>query len=148
MALTYRKRKFVNAIQSGLSGANAAVAAGYSEKGASQAASRLMKDADVIAAIERTKVVEQAGPSAECNPPAITGLNEHYDDPKDYLRAVMNNPLEDPKIRLDAAKSLMPYEHHRKGGGGKKEAERAAAGRAGVGRFSSAPPPIRVVNGQ
>lgn len=65
MALTDKKRKFVAALQSGLSGAKAAVAAGYSEKGASQAASRLMKDPDVIAELARKERVEQAKAEAK-----------------------------------------------------------------------------------
>lgn len=60
MSLTDKKRRFVVALQSGLSGAKAAIKAGYSGKGSAQAASRLMKDPDVKAALERKELVNKA----------------------------------------------------------------------------------------
>lgn len=60
MALTEKKRRFVAALQSGLTGAKAAVDAGYSEKGAAQAASRLMKDGAVVSALGRALEVNKA----------------------------------------------------------------------------------------
>lgn len=148
MALTDKKRKFVAALQSGLSGANAAVAAGYSEKGASQAASRLMKDPDVIAALERKEMVEQAKAQAkeEGKSVSIPNLSKMYSDPKEFLKAVMNDPLEDPKLRVDAAKSLMPYVHQRQGEGGKKEAQQKKAEKV-ASRFSPSAPPRLVASG-
>lgn len=53
MALTDKKRRFVDALLSGLSGAKAAIHAGYSENGAAQAAARLMRDKHVLAALGR-----------------------------------------------------------------------------------------------
>jgi len=62
MALTEKKRRFVAALQSGLTGAKAAVDAGYSEKGAAQAASRLMKDGAVVSALGRALEVNKTAP--------------------------------------------------------------------------------------
>ncbi|MFY3832618.1 terminase small subunit [Achromobacter xylosoxidans] len=53
MALTDKKRRFVDALLSGLSGTKAAIHAGYSENGAAQAAARLMRDKHVLAALGR-----------------------------------------------------------------------------------------------
>lgn len=149
MALTDRKRKFVAALQSGLSGAKAAIAAGYSEKGATQAASRLRKDPDVLAALERKECVEQAKTEAKEHgrPLNVRKLAEQFDDPKEFLTAMMNDAAEDPKLRLDAAKTLMPYVHSRKGEGGKKdERKQVATAAAASGRLAPKAPPKLVVN--
>ncbi|MFA7523403.1 MAG: terminase small subunit [Halothiobacillaceae bacterium] len=144
MALTDKKRKFVVALQSGLSGAKAAIAAGYSENGAAQAASRLMKDPDVIAALERKAAVEQANAEAKAQGKQISlpDLGKMYSDPKEFLRALMNDPTEDMKLRLDAAKSLMPFTHERKGEASKKSAkDQQLSDAMNSGRFSVAAPP-------
>lgn len=122
MAFTDKKRKFVAALQSGLSGAKAAIAAGYSEKGAPQAASRLMKDGDVQAALKRKEVVEQAKAEAKAAGKEINlpDLGKMFSDPKEFLKALMNDSSEDMKLRLDAAKALMPFTHERKGESSKK----------------------------
>ena len=57
------------------------------------------------------------------------------EDPLEYLKRVMNDPIEDPKLRADAAKTLMPFVHARKGEVGKKEQKQEAAEQAGTGRF-------------
>ncbi len=138
MAFTDKKRKFVAALQSGLSGAKAAVAAGYSEKGAPQAASRLMKDPDVLAALKRKEIVEQAKAEAKAAGKEISlpDLGKMFSDPKDFLKALMNDPSEDMKLRMDAAKALMPFTHERKGEASKKTAKDEAAQKAMQGRFS------------
>lgn len=138
MALTDKKRKFVAALQSGLSGAKAAVAAGYSEKTASQAASRLVKDKDVQDALKRKEVVEQAKAEAKAAGREVNlpDLGKMFSDPREFLKALMNDPNADMKLRVDAAKALMPYEHTRKGEGGKKDAKQDAAGKVMQGRFA------------
>lgn len=148
MALTDKKRRFVQALQSGLSGAKAAAAAGYSEKGASQAASRLMKDPDVIAALERKEAVEQAKAEAKASGKQINlpDLSKMYSDPQDFLKALMNDASEDMKLRVDAAKALMPFVHQRKGEGGKKEAKQEEAQKV-ASRFAPSAPPRLVASG-
>lgn len=165
MALTPKKRKFVDALKSGLFGATAAVHAGYSEKGAAQAASRLMKDPDVLAALDRTKDVNkpvnnvnqdvnQGSASEEGvlpdkkepRPVPELGLDQLglTSDPKKVLVAIMNDGQEDPKLRLEAAKALMPFVHSRVAPQGKKEAQSSAAKKAN--KFAIQPPPnLKVV---
>ena len=61
------------------------------------------------------------------------------------MRAMVNDAGLDARIRLDAARSLAPYEAMRKGEGGKKEGAKDAAKRAGSGKFSPSKPPLSVV---
>lgn len=138
MALTEKKRRFVDALRSGLKGAKAAVKAGYSEAGASQAASRLMKDADVLAALERHDLVNKAKAKAEQTgtPLNLPDLAKMFTDPMDFLRSMMNDVESDTKLRVEAAKTLMPYVHPKKGEVGKKDAAAEKAKEAaGSGRF-------------
>lgn len=140
MALTAKKRKFAEAVRSGMSATRAAITAGYSEKTATQAASRLMKDKDVIAEIGRKEAVNKAKEKAkaEGKPLNLPDLSKLYSDPKDFLLAVMNDGGEEPRYRVDAAKALMPYIHERKGEAGKKAGKEGAAKNAqSTGKFGS-----------
>lgn len=147
MALTEKKRRFADALMSGASQAEAAVAAGYSEKTAKQQGYKLARDADVQRHIERTKALagekKQAGD--EGRQVNLGDLTRQFDDPADFLRWVMNKPDEEMRLRQDSAKALMPYEHARLGEAGKKGQKADAAKQAGQGRFASAPPPLRAV---
>ena len=69
------------------------------------------------------------------------------EDPKKFLISVMNDQEMDARLRIDAAKSLMPFMHVKLGEGGKKdEKNRAAKSAASSGRFApSAPPKLAVV---
>ncbi|CAB3883354.1 hypothetical protein LMG26689_03598 [Achromobacter animicus] len=150
MALTDKKRRFVQALQSGLSGAKAAIHAGYSEKGAAVAASRLMKDKDVQEALGRVNQVnklkeEAAAAGMEVSLPDLGKL---YSDPLEFLKAVANDPEQDMKLRVEAAKAWVPYVHGKIGEQGKKDAKKQAADKvASGGRFAPPPPPthLRVV---
>lgn len=137
MALTDRKRKFADAVRAGASNREAAIAAGYSAKTASAAGSRLAKDADVLAHIERKEVVEEAKAAARVDGAVfnIESLSKLYSDPLDFLKAVMNDGGEDVKLRLDAAKAMMPYVHAKPGEKGKKTERQEAAERVATGRF-------------
>lgn len=70
--------------------------------------------------------------------PAVLVLSATYDDPEKFLRAVMNDSGTEAKLRVDAAKALMPFIHAKKGeSSGKKEdaagrSKAAAAGKFGV----------------
>lgn len=150
MALTDKKRRFVQALQSGLSGAKAAIHAGYSEKGAAVAASRLMKDKDIQEALGRinqvNKLKEEA--TAAGKPVSLPDLGKLYSDPLEFLKAVANDPGQDMKLRVDAAKAWVPYVHGKVADQGKKDAKKKAAGEAAAGgRFAAPPPPphLRVV---
>lgn len=60
MAMNEQKKAFANALALGLSNREAAVAAGYSEKTASQAGSRLARDEDIQAEVKRIKAEAEA----------------------------------------------------------------------------------------
>lgn len=175
MALTDKKRRFVDALLSGLSGAKAAIHAGYSENGAAQAAARLMRDKHVLAALGRIAEVnktvnkkavnkkakepapakqvlatEETPPAAAETPMGGIGLKALglTSDPRTVLVAIMNDASEEPKLRLEAAKALMPFTHGKIADQGKKDAQKAAANKvAAGGRFNPPPPPthLRVV---
>jgi len=161
MALTVRKRRYVEARLSGLNKKQSAIAAGYSEKTASQSASRLEKDADVLAAMGRLQgVVEDV---ARSEPPQPETVDEAVrvaratqqggetaattDDPLRYFVRVMNDVAEDPKLRLDAAKALASYTIPKPGEVGKKQTRQANAEKsASGGRFAAPSAPKLVVS--
>ncbi|WP_175122318.1 terminase small subunit [Achromobacter animicus] len=176
MALTDKKRRFVDALLSGLTGAKAAIHAGYSENGAAQAAARLMRDKHVLAAVGRiaevnksvnknriNKKAESPNPketdSPASGPQATAADTDLIDgiglkalgltsDPRAVLVAIMNDAGEEPKLRLEAAKALMPFTHGKIAEQGKKGAKQEAANKAATGgRFAPPPPPthLRVV---
>ena len=155
MALTSRKRAFIAALREGASNRDAAVAAGYSEKTASAAGSRLVKDKDVAAELAKlralglmppdvkadvkahvkTKDAPEPSTQAESEAEPAVAKDDHADpepagfdlmqallhrDPKDFLLSVMNDLGSEPKLRVDAAKALMPFIHPRKGKAARK----------------------------
>lgn len=140
MALTGKKRLFAEARLAGKSNKLAALAAGYGAASASAAGSRLAKDKDVLAYLQRKVAAtkEPAEPPAgSSNQPASFDLSLalSHRDPRAFLMAAMNDALLEPKLRIDAAKALMPFEFAKKGESGKKEQQVDAAKQAGAGRF-------------
>ncbi|WP_109512790.1 terminase small subunit [Pseudomonas ovata] len=158
MALTDKKRRFVDALLSGASNREAAISAGYSEKTASQAGSKLAKDADVLAefgnhlhqkAASSTKVKPSQKVKAKCpedGAPDAPSFAE-TEDPQIFLTELMNSGDADLRMRLEAAKALMPYKHGKVADQGKKDAKADAAKNAGKGRYSQSRPPLTVVKG-
>lgn len=65
-------------------------------------------------------------------------------DPRKFLLAAMNDPWLDSKLRVDAAKALMPYEHPRKEGGKKEQQQKDAEKIAS--RFAPVAAPRLVAN--
>lgn len=166
MALTGKKLKFAEAKARGLSNKQAAIEAGYSAGTAAAAGSRLAKDPDVVAALARKAKAKavKAAPPAKAMPARTPPPDEpealdaeaarasfdwaaaaSYDDPKMFLKAVMNDVETEPKLRVFAAKELMPYFHRKLGDSGKKEDRADAAKKAATGRFAAAAPPLRAV---
>jgi phage terminase small subunit len=161
MALTPKKRAFADALRGGASNKEAAIAAGYSASSASAAGSRLAKDPHVLAALaagtvnknvkakspaKQPKAAQPDGDDDDGGPVFDLSRALAFTDPKAFLIAAMNDPEAEAKLRVDAAKALMPFMHQRKGETGKKEeklneAEKAAAGLYGTGK----PPPLRSV---
>lgn len=68
------------------------------------------------------------------------------EDPLVFLRSIMNDEGSDSKLRVDAAKALLPFVHQKLGEGGKKE-QRQKDAESVAGRFSSAAPPKLVAAG-
>ena len=110
------------------------------------------KAADIAALVVETMQKAAKAPKAptpEPPPPAPlpSALAKQYDDPRDFLRGVMNDPEVPLVARQDAAKALMPYEHAKKGETGKKEAAADKAKAIGQSRFGQAsPPPLKAVS--
>jgi len=168
MALTGKKQKFAEAKARGLSNKDAAIRAGYSASSAAAQGSRLAKDPDVVAHLNRkakakstrkaTPPVKEAPVDQRQPPREPDALDEEaaiaafdweqatrFSDPKAFLKAVMNDMETEPKLRVFAAKELMPYFHRKLGDTGKKEERKDAASKAASGRFAAAPPPLRAV---
>ncbi|MCY1454435.1 hypothetical protein D9M71_715020 [compost metagenome] len=59
----------------------------------------------------------------------------------------MNEQAAEPRLRVDAAKALMPYIHGKVADQGKKEAVADAAKQAGKGRYAQGKPPLSIVKG-
>lgn len=71
------------------------------------------------------------------------------DDPKEFLTAVMNHPGVDGKLRIDAARTLLPFTHAKLAEQGKKVERANAAKEAGAGKFAAAQPPkLALVGGR
>lgn len=153
MALTGKKRLFAEALLAGKSNKMAALAAGYSAASASAAGSRLAKDKDVLAHLQRkAKAVSAAPPAATGAEPSAGSFDLSkalsHKDPRAFLLAAMNDNLLEPKLRIDAAKALMPFEFAKKGEGGKKE-QQADAAKKVASRFApGAPPKLAASNGR
>ncbi|MBP0589289.1 terminase small subunit [Paraburkholderia sp. LEh10] len=161
MALTVKKQRFADAVIAGKSNKDAAIEAGYSAATASAAGSRLVKDKDVVAYLARCRKKPPAKKSRAAAKPEMPGkdavtkaavsagfdLNAilSFDDPKAFLLAAMNDPMTEPKLRIDAAKTLMPFVHQKLGEGGKKDAQADAAKKA-ANKFAVTAPPKLVVN--
>ncbi len=58
-----------------------------------------------------------------------------------FLRAVIEHPGVDVRLRLEAAKALAPYEAVRKDAAGKRKDAADAAKKAGTGKFAPSAPP-------
>ncbi|WP_425322935.1 terminase small subunit [Escherichia coli] len=150
--LTGQKRKFAQALMSGSSQAEAARKAGYSEKTARSQGSRLAKDPDIIAFISKKRgaevIVEQAVSEPDELPKVVNRTVKEFDDPLEFLKAVMNDVSEETDVRKDAAKAMLPYLHPKKGEGGKKDARHAAAAKVAAtgSKFGAMAPPKLVVN--
>lgn len=159
MAFNSKKRAFADAVLAGKSNRDAAIAAGYSAATASAAGSRLVKDKDVVAylAQQRKKPAAKAKPTPPEQNAAMTraALDAGFDlesiltfkDPKDFLLAAMNDQMTEPRLRITAAQTLMPFMHQKLGEGGKKDAKADAAKKA-ASKFGALAPPLKLVNGK
>lgn len=143
MALSEKMKKFAQAVVDGLSNKEAAISAGYAEKTASQAGSKLRKDPEIIVHIEKLKA-DKEGRSLTPEKPKVKTANtyendnplddEDYakDDPLQFLIDVMNKS-DDMFLRFNAAKAALPYVHGKVAEKGKKETKEDAAKKATQG---------------
>lgn len=88
----------------------------------------------------------RAGAGRPKKEPVVLPLSVTYDDPLAFLKAIMNDNGAEAKLRVDAAKALMPFVHQKKGEGGKKEQKQEEAEKV-AGRFGAAAPPRLAANG-
>lgn len=144
MALTAKKKAFAQAKHDGADNKEAAIFAGYSPETASQAGSRLAKDPDVVAYIERLKINTEVKAETKPEPrPIITKKDIETAgsraDPLKFLEEIWTDPVEDMKLRMDAAKAALPYFHGKVAEKGKKEsqADDAKAAATGGGKYAT-----------
>lgn len=152
MALTGKKRAFADAVLAGRSNKEAAIIAGYSAATASAAGSRLVKDPAVDAYLVAARAAgsgAEQGAAASPPPRPTFDLNRalQHTDPKTFLLAAMNDIELGEKLRIDAAKALMPFVHKKPGETSKKVEKKEQAQQASTGRFGAPPPPPRLVSG-
>lgn len=150
MSLTAKQTAFVAAYLIDSNGKKAAIKAGYSSAGAEVAASRLLRHPKVAAALKKAKAEASTSPKAvKPAPPApkfdLASALQHK-DPRAFLLAAMNDIDLEPKLRVDAAKALMPFEFAKKGETGKKEQAQENAKKVSS-RFAAAAPPKLVAAG-
>ncbi|WP_374709846.1 terminase small subunit [Paraburkholderia terricola] len=153
MALTAKKRLFADAVLAGKANKDAAIAAGYSAATASAAGSRLVKDPDVALYLAANRIQKESKPApaekSSCDRSPPPGFDPYamtsFTDPKAFLIAAMNDGRTEPKLRVDAAKALMPFVHAKVGETGKKDAKGDAAKKA-ANKFASLATPKLVVN--
>ncbi|MNY48685.1 hypothetical protein D3C86_1840370 [compost metagenome] len=103
------------------------------------AASRLLRHPKVAEALKKARA-HAAAPviSAKPESPApsfdLASAMQHK-DPRAFLLAAMNDVELEPKLRVDAAKALMPFEFAKKGEGGKKDDQAARQKAAAGGKY-------------
>lgn len=135
---TAKQRAFIHAFVRTGSGFQAALEAGYAESDARSRASKLLANPEVKREIDRLiKLAESGQPIGEPIPA--------HGDPLAYLAAVMTSEAADPRLRLDAAKALLPYKYAKLGEKGKKEQRLEAAKGAAGGKFAAGKPPAKVL---
>jgi phage terminase small subunit len=88
-----------------------------------------------------------AGRKAKAKPeqPLLPPAPPAADTPLAFLKGVMNDLEQDPRLRVRAAIAAAQYEHMKKGDGGKKDETAEKAKQAAGGKFKSAPPPLKLV---
>lgn len=137
MALSEKMKKFAQAVVDGLSNKEAAISAGYAEKTASQAGSKLRKDPEISVYIEKLKA-DKEGRSLTSEKPKVKPVSSHEDDdpiedqystddPLDFLINVMKNSGNEMMLRVNAARAALPYKHGKIADQGKKQTKEEAA---------------------
>lgn len=145
MPLTIKQTAFVEHVMRGATHRDAAVHAGYSAASAAVSGARLARHPKVVAELaDRRAEARKAARAAAADHPArkVTAIA----DPKDYLLAAMNDVGVDLRLRMEAAKALLPFMHARMGEAGAKERRKDAAAKTGAqSKFHPSAPPANVV---
>ena len=117
MPLTPKQAAFVDFRMTGATNRDAAARAGYSARTAAAAGARLGKHPAVVAELQRRRadarraVAAPSSDNADCAQAPV-----HHVDPMAYLLQTMNDPGVDLRLRVDAAKAMLPFVHARAGG--------------------------------
>lgn len=136
---TEKQRNFIVNKVAGVKNREAAIAAGYAPNAADVTAAKLLQKPSIKAAIKAAKAAEPMPPVA--TPQSIMPRTQ-YADPMLFLEDVMNHAQMPLAVRLDAAKSLLPYKHPRMGELGKKaSAKDRAEALTTSSRFATKKPP-------
>jgi phage terminase small subunit len=97
----------------------------------------------VIAQIERLKCVKGVNNDVKPNPKPIVTKKDistasERPDPLKFLEEIWTDPVEDMKMRMDAAKAALPYFHGKVADKGKKETKTEDAKKAAQsGKFGT-----------
>ena len=155
--LTHKKQLFAKGIIEGKNQKRAAIDAGYVAKFAEITGSKLARDKDVLAYIKRYKEelrasrtpnpmmellkdeVQEAESKQAISQPKVKIGDREYDDPLGVLQEVMNDKLQDPRVRVDAAKKLADLAYS------KTTQKHIEDKKKPVSKFASAPPPLKAV---
>lgn len=143
--------KFVAAIVRGLNQTEAAIAAGLSEKSAQAAGARLRKKKSVVDALAAIGFSTPGAPITipttkiqEPEPEEVADIGlPKTEDSLEFLEAVVANPNIPLGRRLEAAKTLLPFQHAKIGEKGKKEtkADGAKQTAGGTDVYATRKPP-------
>lgn len=160
--LTAKQQAFATNIVNGMSGKKAAIAAGYSLNGAEANAAALRKHPGVMAAIRALKrdgmtpiqraIDTHSGARSAGRPRSDEEprMLPQYASSLELLRHTYNNPKMTDAIRIDAAKTALPFEHARIAEKGKKDSAKDAAAKiANAGKaqkFATGKPPALKVH--
>ena len=150
--LNDKQKAFARGILQGMTNREAAIHAGYSEKSASAAGSRLAKDKKILDYISRLEnVKEKVGENVADFVPvgttekAKSAIRNSPGDSLNFLLGVMSDITEDIKLRVECAKAALPYQHAKKGDVGIKQSREDNAvdisRGGGSGRFAAIAPP-------
>lgn len=136
--ITKKQRLYAQYRFDGIGKKAAAIKAGYAEGCAASAATKLEKHPKVMAHILRLKT--------HANSPANDEPQPHYDCPLDFMRALMGDVKEDPRLRLESAKALASFTISKASEKGKKAQRKEEAGKVlGRGRFAPSLAPVKLV---
>jgi len=163
MALTAKGKAFAQAVADGMSNKDAAISAGYSEKTAAQQGSKLSKNPEIIAYIEKLTSAKKLTPKSkkltsekpkqntsvqvvkvekiESGPEQVhgqfVGRDEiaigSHEDPLEYLKSVWMDKEQDEELRVACAKAALPYVHGKVADKGKKQTKAEEAQAAAKG---------------